>query len=88
MDDNTNTPTGPEFYVLSDESYEQLLALQILLSLIADTVHEKDDDPNAVLTIPRASLRYYFQQISNQIGDALKPINIDKGLSRHKRKLN
>ncbi|RDS80000.1 XAC0095 family protein [Dyella psychrodurans] len=73
MEDMHGGPTGPQFYLLSEEAYEDLRNIQTMLTLMAHITYSEDDNTNGnvVLKIGRADLYYYFQEISAQIGAAL-----------------
>lgn len=76
MEDIHGTPSGPQFYLLSEEGYRELKSIQTMLSLMAGIAYTENDDANGntMLTIRRAEIYFVFEEISAQIGEALEQL--------------
>ncbi|WP_233840668.1 hypothetical protein [Dyella sp. 2HG41-7] len=73
MEDMHGGPSGPQFYVLSEESYQELKTLQMMLHLMAAIAYTEEDDKNgnSLLTMRREQIYCVFEDMSSQIGIAL-----------------
>jgi len=87
MEEMYGSPSGPQFYVLSEEGYRELKSIQQMLSLMAGIAYNEDDDKNGndLLTLRREEFFFVFTEISAQIGDALDRVGNENGLSHQSR---
>jgi hypothetical protein len=87
MEDHNKSTSTPQFYLLSEESYEELRSIQTMLMMMAEAVGNDDEsEPTKVLVMRRARLRFYFEEVSYQIGDALERLALENGIGRPNRK--
>ena len=84
MEDMHSDQSGPQLYLLSEEGYQELKSIQAMLTLIARIAHNKEgeSDGDAMLTISRADMSYYFSEISGLIGDALDRLGKENGVGK------
>ena len=87
MEDMHSDHHGPQLYLLSEESYEELKNIQGMLTLMGHIAYSEEDNTNgnAMLTIPREEIFFFFQQISAQIGDALERLSRENWLGPQSR---
>ena len=77
MEDMHGGRMGPQLYVLSEQGYEKLERLKNTLQLMASVTFNEDDNTNgnALLTISRADMSWYFEEIAAQICEALSRVS-------------
>lgn len=73
MEDMHGGRYGPQLYLLSRDSYEELKHLQDMLSLMAHITCNEDnaEHGNAMMTISRAELHFIFEAINAKIDEVL-----------------
>jgi len=72
MEDMQGGRCGPQLYLLSRDSYEELKHLQDVLALMAHITYNQDNaaNGNATMTIDRAELHFIFETINAKIEGA------------------
>jgi hypothetical protein len=82
MEENEFGPTGPQFYVISENTYIDLrytesAMLQMAHEVFNDSHRESD---NQRLVLSRAELNYLFAGIGELIGRALDGVGRENGI--------
>lgn len=73
---------GPQLYLLSEEHFESLKDIQVVLTLLAQITYSKSEDAkqSAMLAIGRAELCFIFEAINAKIDDVVKRIGNENWL--------
>ena len=73
MKDMQGGRCGPQLYLLSSDSYEDLRHLQDMLTLMAHITYNEDNAENgeAIMTIGRAELYFIFEAINAKLDEVL-----------------
>ena len=73
MKDMQGGHRGPQLYLLSSDSYEDLRHLQDMLTLMAHITYNEDNAENgeAIMTIGRAELYFIFEAINAKLDEVL-----------------
>lgn len=79
MEDIYSEPTGPQFYIVSQEGYDDLRNIQTKLVVMAQVAHSDEDIESVNLRrmLNRSDINRFFAEISVQIGNALDGIRKD-----------
>ena len=73
---------GPQLYLLSSDSYEDLRHLQDMLTLMAHITYNEDNAENghAMMTIGRAELYFIFEAINARLDEVLSRLGEENWL--------
>lgn len=82
MEDMPGGRRGPQLYLLSEENFESLKDIQVVLTLLAQITYSKSEDAkqSAMLSIGRAELCFIFEAINAKIDDVVKRIGNENWL--------
>jgi len=85
MKDMHGGPWGPQLYLLSSDSYEDLKHLQDMLTLMAHITYNEDNAENgeAIMTIGRAELYFIFEAINAKLDEVLSRLGEENWLGGH-----
>ena len=82
MKDMQGGRCGPQLYLLSSDSYEDLRHLQDMLTLMAHITYNEDNAENgeAIMTIGRAELYFIFEAINAKLDEVLSRLGDENWL--------
>ena len=82
MKDMQGGRCGPQLYLLSSDSYEDLRHLQDMLTLMAHITYNEDNAENgeAIMTIGRAELYFIFEAINAKLDEVLSRLGEENWL--------
>jgi len=82
MKDMQGGHRGPQLYLLSSDSYEDLRHLQDMLTLMAHITYNEDNAENgeAIMTIGRAELYFIFEAINAKLDEVLSRLGDENWL--------